>query len=57
MHIAYVSSIDELLSVNEGTTKNGQYLDEFLGKTYETEFLAPFSRFLSTAFGKSYYHS
>ena len=41
-----------IYSVNEGTTLNGQYLDQFLGKSYETEFLAPFSHFLNAAFGK-----
>lgn len=36
-------------------TAKGQYFDEFLGKTYQTQFLPLFDKFLETAFGDNIY--
>jgi hypothetical protein len=43
-------------SSHEGVTAKGQSFDQFLGKTYETDFLPLFDKFLEAVFGIAYIH-
>ena len=42
-------------SSHDGATAKGQHFDEFLGKTYETQFLPLFNEFLETLFSDILY--
>lgn len=42
-------------SFHEGANAKGQTLDKFLGKTYDTQFLPLFDKFLEAAFGEFFY--
>jgi hypothetical protein len=42
-------------SSHEGVTAKGQYFDQFLGKTYNSQFLPHFDKFLEAAFGDIFY--